>query len=143
VRFGEQFPDLGGTLAEYGPGGGGVLVQAGLVLLAPAGRGGGLVGVAGGFDLAVLFLPAGGTEFLGNVLGGPGGLGLIRPPAGEQLPIGEVADVDTLDTGHDSERGVPFRPCFRESGGWFGADGLAGVVPAVARCSGCRVQRGA
>ena len=51
VGLGERLPDQGGALAERGPGLGGVLVQLGLLVLAAAGRGGGLVGVPGGLDL--------------------------------------------------------------------------------------------
>ena len=98
--------------------------------LAVAGRGGGLVGVPGGLDLAELLLLAGGAQFLGDVLGRPGGLGLVRAAAGEELAVGQVAHVDALHAGHDRERGVPFRPCLGVAARGFGADRLAGVVPA-------------
>jgi hypothetical protein len=78
-----------------------------------AGRGGGLVAVPGGLDAAELLLPACGAEFLGDVLGCPGGLGLVGAAAGEELAVAQVAHVDALHAGHHGEGGVPFRPCLR------------------------------
>jgi hypothetical protein len=130
VGLGERLPYLGGARAEGGPGPGGVLVQCTLLVLVAAARGGGLVAVPGGLDFAVLFLPAGGAQLLGDVFGGPGGFGLIRTAAGQELPVGQVAHGDAFHPGHGGERGVPLRPRFGVGARGFGADRFAGVVPA-------------
>jgi len=74
-------------------------MQGGLVVVAVAGCVGGFVGVAGGFDAAELFLAAGGAEFFGDVSGCPGCFGFVGAAAGQELAVGEVADVDAVDVG--------------------------------------------
>jgi hypothetical protein len=86
--------------------------------------------VAGGLDLAELFLFAGGAQFLGDVFGRPGGLGFVGAAPGEELAVAEAAYVDALDVGHGRERGMPFGAGLGERGSGLGPDRLAGVVPA-------------